>query len=167
MDQNEIWKEVPGFPDYKCSSIGRILSKARGKEWKLLKLCVVASNGYYMVGLGRNNRFTVHSLIALTFFGPSNGLHVNHKNGVKTDNSVQNLEYVTLRENNAHALLHGLINNRGGNHGMARFTDIQAVIVREAVKNGHSQTKVAMYFKSPVQTINGIVRGRSFKHLPI
>lgn len=167
MRDAEIWNIIPGYPDYKCSTHGRIMSKAKHKIWTLLKLNSIGSHGYYVVHLRRGNSFTVHSLVALTFLGPSMGRHINHKSGIKTDNRLTNLEYVTQNENNQHALRNGLINNKGGNHGLARVSDLQALIIREAVKCGYRQCNISRYFKIPAQTINGIIKGRTYKYLPL
>jgi hypothetical protein len=56
----------------------------------------------------------VHRVVAEAFIGPSNGLHVNHINAIKTDNRVENLEYVTNAENMAHAMMMGLRNGVTG-----------------------------------------------------
>jgi hypothetical protein len=61
----------------------------------------LGKRGYYSYIINRKSYYT-HRLIAESFFG-SSSLHVNHINGIKTDNSVANLEYVTIKGNLAHA----------------------------------------------------------------
>lgn len=163
----EEWRIIPGYPDYKCSDKGRVMSKAKYKKWTMMTLASVGSHGYYGLTLKGGFRTTVHAMIALSFLGPSNGMHINHRNGVKTDNRIENLEYVSQCDNNQHAVRFGLINNKGENHGMSRLSNIQVTVIREAVKSGHRQSNVSRYFKIPVQTINGIIKGRSYKYLPL
>ena len=111
----EIWKTAPGFPDYSVSSKGRVLS--RGKVSKKLthgsKVAGFATvgkllplqdgvNGYPKVSLGRYKQVLVHRLVARAFLGPCpEGHQVKHKNGIKTDNRLENLEYSILEENPA------------------------------------------------------------------
>jgi hypothetical protein len=146
--------------------MGILMSKVKHKVWKIMSIKSVGSHGYHSTILSGKS-YTVHSLVALTFLGPSNGRHINHKNGIKTDNRIENLEYVTQSQNNKHAILNGLINNKGECHGRARVSNIQALVIREAIRIGHRQSNVARYFKIPRQTVNGIIKGRAFKYLPI
>lgn len=67
--------------------------------------------GSLMQGYLRIYKQNVHRLIALTFLGPHNDLVVNHKNGIKIDNRVENL--VTIRENTMHAINTGLRKTSG------------------------------------------------------
>jgi hypothetical protein len=81
--------------------------KIRGKKIRLYK----AKNGYYVVNLHKNGQkqVYVHSLVADAFIGkrPS-GFTINHIDGNKLNNSVNNLEYCTYKENNYHAKKLGL-----------------------------------------------------------
>lgn len=88
------WHEIPGFPGYYASRKGEILGK-HGEPLKQRRL----RDGYTNVCLYTPNRKgnqKTHALIARTFIGPRpEGHQINHKNGNKADNRVQNLEYVT------------------------------------------------------------------------
>lgn len=100
---NEIWKPVIGYEGlYEISNLGRVKSFLRKKQ-KLMKLTPNAKTGYFMVTLRKDNfgwPHTVHSLVARMFIGEKpNGYVIDHRNGVKTDNRIENLEYVTRREN--------------------------------------------------------------------
>jgi len=95
--ENEIWKPIPEWEQYLASSHGRIYSL---KTSKLLKL-PLNRFGYSTCSLcdkDRRKTFRVHRLIILAFVGPSD-LSVDHLDGNKTNNHVDNLEYVTLVEN--------------------------------------------------------------------
>jgi hypothetical protein len=102
----EIWKPIVGFED--CgwvSNMGRI----RGKNGKIRKTNV-GSNGYQRVGFhGGQTTLLVHRLVARAFcegFEPD--LQVNHKDGDKLNNIVENLEWVSGSENRKHAFRIGL-----------------------------------------------------------
>lgn len=114
----EIWKpikEYEGF--YEVSNLGRVRSldrnvksKASLSGYSKVKGRIlrqgIASNNYCMVALYNDkvqNCRTVHSLIAGAFIPNPNSLPcVNHINGIKTDNRIENLEWVTYSENNYH-----------------------------------------------------------------
>lgn len=109
----EIWKDIPGWNGlYQASSIGRIKSlpkdyiicgkaKIHSKE-KILCLHK-KDDGYLRVELnhdGFHRTFPVHQLIALAFLeNPDNKPHIDHINTVRDDNRVENLRWVTPKEN--------------------------------------------------------------------
>ena len=97
--QKEIWKVVPSFEDYHVSNLGRVKS-FKLKESKVLRPFINRC-GYHTVGLKKNcsrKTMMVHRLVMLAFVGPSR-LTVDHLNMDKLDNRLENLEYVSLREN--------------------------------------------------------------------
>ena len=100
----EIWHkcEVP-YTRYEVSNLGRVRNERTGQVLRLRK----GRSGYFDVLLkykGQDKRFYVHKLVATAFVeGWREGLEVNHKNGVKTDNRAENLEWVTASENHQHA----------------------------------------------------------------
>lgn len=101
---NETWKNIPGYENYQISSFGRVKSlnyNRTGKE-KLLKL-KLSSKGYYYVPLCKNGEmknFRVHRLVSLVFISnPSNKPFVDHINGDRLDNRVENLRWCTNKEN--------------------------------------------------------------------
>lgn len=101
----ERWAQIPGFPDYLVSDLGRVYSSFRGGRYLRPGR---ASNGYPTVALGRGNTRTLHSLVAEAFIGPRpEGQEVMHKDGDRTNPRASNLKYGTRKENNEQAVRDG------------------------------------------------------------
>lgn len=121
--QKEVWKDVKNYEGlYQVSNLGRVKSLERmAKHWRgglktinerFLKLNI-NTYGYEYVVLykdGVSKYFFCHKLVCLCFIeNELNKPQINHKNGIKTDNKVSNLEWCTASENIKHAYETGLI----------------------------------------------------------
>ena len=135
----EIWKDIPNFSGYEASSCGRLRSKnyKRTSKKKILKPSL--TGGYLKTMLksdsGKYKSWTVHKFITLAFFGPSDGFEVNHKDGCKTNNNIENLEYCTRSENIKHSYIFGLKKaQRGSTNGNSKLTKEKVIAIREEVR---------------------------------
>lgn len=106
---NEEWKDVIGYEGrYKVSSFGRVRSFVNGSK----KGCILHPNrhrqGYFWIRLDGKCKL-IHRLVAEAFIpNPENKKTINHIDGVKSNNCVENLEWATQSENNKHAFRTGL-----------------------------------------------------------
>ena len=113
---NEIWKDIEGFPGYQVSDRGRVRSfrNYHGQITEQSRIIKprVNKDGYYELTIYTIDRRKVtkrvHRLVANAFLDEHPNLVVNHINGVKTDNSVSNLEFVTAKQNSTLASEMGL-----------------------------------------------------------
>lgn len=110
--KNEIWKDIIGYKGhYMVSNLGRIKSFKRKKEGAILKL-QKTHEGYMHIGLslnGAKKTLMVHRLVGFAFIkNPNNKPCINHKDGIKDNNNLSNLEWVTKSENTRHAHSIGL-----------------------------------------------------------
>lgn len=171
----EAWKKVKNYPNYEVSnhgSVRRIKNLGRWGKFKcggLLKLSL-SNCGYYKVSLHGNKKqktFYVHRLVLENFIdGCFNKGECNHKNGIKTDNRLENLEWVTTSGNLLHAHKTGLANGpRGEKHGQAKLSIGDVLAIKKLYRLGNLQRDIANSFSVTRECISGIITGRNWKHL--
>lgn len=153
----EKWCYVRGYArNYAVSTGGRVLSFKYLRP-RLLKYWVNLG-GYPHVTLtmsGVQKNFLVHRVVAETFLPREHWhLQVNHKNGIKTDNSVSNLEWVSPGQNMSHAYSSGL-KKRGQFHYKAKLSSVQVKEIRESKE---TREFLAATYGVAKTTIGGIQR---------
>jgi hypothetical protein len=186
----EIWKPITGFEGcHIISNLGRIMRLARivkrksGRSgWKtypvrekLLRLNSPNIHGYVKVTLSKNGEvfqmLSVHRLVAMHFVpNPYEKPEVNHKNGIKTDNRAENLEWVTRVENIQHACRTGLFDNRvrGSRMHTAILTEADIPVIRRMLAEGRQwrrHSRISKLFGVSRQAIMAIAYGKSWKHV--
>lgn len=118
---------------------------------------------------GKQQNFTVHSLVAEAFIGPRpDGMDINHKNGDKKDNRPENLEYVTRAENIRHAFRTGLAKARdlrGELNGYAKLSASDAASIFTLYKSGVPVRELSVRYCTHPSNVRLIVLGKAWKHV--
>lgn len=170
----EIWKNVCGYEDsYEISNLGNLRGKERaliykdGRKGVLKAMPLKGSlqkNGYYAHNFKGERKF-IHRVVAETFLGKSKfRMTVNHKNGIKSDNRLENLEWATYKENNDHARDTGLSKQHGNNTNLTKFSE-QIVAAMKRVKDKYDTpvSELAVLFEMSTAHAYDILRGGSRK----
>jgi len=147
----EKWKKIQNYEKYEISNFGRCKSlpkKTRNRfgeyttKEKILKPRK-RNHGYLCYALydenGNRKTFSAHRLVADAFIpNQDKKSETNHKNGIKTDNRAENLEWVTHSENCKHAVETGLhipVGLKGEKHANSKHTENDILNIRNIAKN--------------------------------
>jgi len=166
----EVWKDILEYDGhYQISNLGRVKSFKRNRE-TILKL-QTNTYGYNHISLMNNKKSsvnTIHTLVLQTFKPDEyfDGAQANHKNGIKSDNRLENLEWCTAKENSNHAVRTGLRNNIGENHYKSKLNNNSIRIIRMSYKNKYlNKYELAEIFNVSAQSISDIINNKSWKHV--
>ena len=147
---NEEWRTIPGYSRYEISNLGNVRKK--------IKPCL-NKEGYESVGLisdsGKRKDLKVHRIVANLFIekkDPNRNL-VNHKDGIKNNNIVSNLEWCTAKENTRHAIENGMFNTK-----FHDFTLEEKQEMHDMLKRGERIKDVSLKFNNiATSTIHNIL----------
>lgn len=178
--QKEIWKDIKGSEGYylvsnngNVKTAARLVAHYRGGLSKLpekIKSQAIHPQGYMRVGFCKNGKMSshsVHRLVAIAFISnKENKQEVNHINGNKSDNRVENLEWCTPKENMDHAYAQNLVPILSGESSYSSFLKENDVVnIRNADFKKISRKQLAQKYKVSVPTIFDIIKRKTSKHI--
>lgn len=172
----ETWRKVKNYPTYKVSNLGSVKSVTRitkkirlGIEvsntikGRIVRPSITAKWPYLCFQSSEYNKtFRIHRLVAEAFIpNPENKRCVNHKNGIKTDNRIENLEWVTHSENSKHAFKTGLQTA----HQKRKLSKDEVIEIRELICFGAESKVLAKEYNVHIQSIYDIKRRETWPNL--
>lgn len=167
------WVTLKDFTNYEITRTGEIRRKI-GDRCRTHRYPSqhYDKDGYKTVALFNNSKrktCKVHRLVADTFIpNPLDKPHVNHKNGKKDDNYVNNLEWATESENTIHAHETGLVKKRlGSNVGTSKLNEDSVAEIKKLLMQGNKQYKIAEQFGVSKQLISCIKKGEIWSHVKV
>jgi hypothetical protein len=162
--EGEKWLPMVGFDNYWVSNLGRIKSFSFGKF--KIKAQRHPKNGYLLVSIWKNNKekkVLVHRAVAMAFLGvDSDKKTVNHKNGIKQDNSLENLEWMTQSENAYHSfkyLNRKTTNLKGKGHPKSKHV-FQFDLSGNLIAKYANANEAALFYKIGRRAISAVCNGR-------
>jgi hypothetical protein len=181
--QIEIWAPIVGVPYYEISTLGNLRSYIGTKGFggrtgfkriicgtpHAIKSFPRCAKTPYLVAAVQTpkgeRQVQIHRLVAQAFLpNPSHLPQVNHKNLIKSDPRVGNLEWVTNKENHCHASRHGA-KAHGEGHGMVKLTEVSVLAIRHRYANGVKMPQLATEYGVSKQSIWRIVHRKNWKYL--
>lgn len=152
--EGEEWKDLPGWPDYQVSNLGRIKScrpigrNGHRRNWRIMA-CPLGIDGYRKLTLTREGGYDFRStarvckMVATVFHGePPPGFVTAHINGICTDDRAVNLEWKTQQDNIEDKVIHGTF-QKGSKSGKCTINEVQVLDIRRRLRDGETVKSVA------------------------
>ena len=166
------WRKGVGFDNYSVSNIGEVRVDKSFHKSKIGKNMnkTLSPRGYYYVILTKDriecHKF-IHVLVSESFLGKKpEGLEINHKDGNKLNNHINNLEYTTRQENMNHAKRLGLLKClKGDECSWSKITEEDVINIRKLCDDGILQRVIAEMYNISRPHVSEIYNRRTWKHV--
>lgn len=178
--KKEIWKPVLNYEGlYEISNLGRLKSldrRAKKKDGslgfkpeKIFKRTIIKNKNYRQYNLTKNKKANLHyahRLVATAFIpNPENKPQVNHLDGIKDNNKVENLEWCTCSENIKHSHRLGLSSNKGKSLGKSNLSPHIVAEIKFLLRKGVSVRELSEKFNTSKSNIYSIKAGRVWSNI--
>jgi hypothetical protein len=176
--EKEIFKDIKGYEGlYQISNFGRVKSLSRKRNENtnaVIKERILTPDlgkaGYHSICFkvkNKTEKYLIHRLVAIHFIhNTENKPQVNHINGIKNDNRLENLECVTISENRKHAYNTGLqFGPIGEKQGSSKLTESQILEIKERLNKKEKQVNIAMIYNVRQSNISKIKNNKRWNHL--
>jgi len=152
----ENYKVIKDYPDYAISIDGEVFSLRYNKKLK----SIINTRGYMRVDLTKDfirKTIKIHRLVAEAYIDNVNNYpQVNHINGIKTDNRVENLEWCTAKQNIQHAIINKL---------KVQSSKLKEFQVLEIRNSRLSRKELSILYDISVRNIGFIINRVTWKHI--
>lgn len=158
---------IPNLEGYFLDKDGNIYS-IKHQSLKQLKSYVNKRNGYRYVGISHSNKkrtLRICRLMGKTYLNLTNDMTINHKNGIKSDDRLENLEVITLRENIIHGFKTGIINRKGSNHNQSILTEDIVLEIRKLYDQGMKIIELCKKFNLKYSHVEKLAKRRIWTHV--
>jgi hypothetical protein len=161
-------RDVKGYEGlYFVNEFGEIYSYPKKTRKGVRKMLTHKNkNGYLSIDLCKNGnikKYSLHRIIALAFLDNiENKEQVNHINGNKHDNRIENLEWSTRSENQKHSIETGLRSAKGEKNSQSKLTEKDVLNI---FNDKRTYIQISKDFKISISTISDIKRGHTWNHI--
>lgn len=153
------WKQHPKhkYLISKCGKVFSLLTYRERKHW-------ITKTNYASISVGGINSL-VHRLVLETWVGPcKNNKQGAHLDGNPSNNNLDNLKWVTAKENCSHKKIHGT-NLQGSTHPLSILIERDIPVIKRLRELGMTLEKISKIFGVNISTINLVIKGKTWNHL--